>query len=224
MPTVEVKNLKNEVIGELQLSDDVFGAPLNQPLIYDAVRWFMAKQRAGTASTKTRAEVSGAGKKLWRQKGTGRARIGSIRSPLWRHGGTAHGPKPRDYSYTLPKKMRHGALCSVLSEKLREGNLRVFDELALSSHKTRELTRILDRLGLEQKTLIVDSHENHNLGLASGNLPNVKLVESREINIYDALNYQELVFSKAAIEELQQLLVGNEDRLKTVPTDDEAER
>jgi large subunit ribosomal protein L4 len=206
MPTVEIKNLNNEVVGELQLSEAVFGAPLNQPLIYDAVRWFMAKQRAGTASTKTRGEVSGAGKKLWRQKGTGRARIGSIRSPVWRHGGTAHGPKPRDYSYTLPKQMRRGALCSVLSEKLREGHLRVFDELALASHKTKALAKLLGDLGLSQKTLIVDSHENHNLGLASNNLPNVKLVESREINVYDALNYQELVFSKAAIQELEQLL------------------
>lgn len=206
MPTVEVKNLQNEVVGELQLSETVFGAPLNQPLIYEAVRWFMAKRRAGTASTKTRGEVSGAGKKLWRQKGTGRARIGSIRSPLWRHGGTVHGPKPRDYAYTLPKKMRRGALCSVLSEKLREGHLRVFDELALSSHKTKALAKLLGDLGLTQKTLIVDSHENHNLGLASNNLPNVKLVESREINVYDALNYQVLVFSKAAIQELEQRL------------------
>ncbi|MBI3951324.1 MAG: 50S ribosomal protein L4 [Acidobacteria bacterium] len=208
MPTVEVKNLKNEVVGEIELSDAVFGAPANQALIYEAVKWFMAKQRAGTASTKTRGEVSGAGKKLWRQKGTGRARIGSIRSPLWRHGGTAHGPKLRDYAYTLPKKMVRGALRSALSEKLREGNLRVFDALTLSSHKTKELAKILRDLGLERKTLIVDWHENHNLGLASDNLPSVKLVESREINIFDALYYPELVFSQAAIKELEQLLAG----------------
>jgi large subunit ribosomal protein L4 len=208
MPTVEVKNLKNEVVGELGLSDEVFGAPLNQALIYDAVRWFMAKQRAGTASTKTRGEVSGAGRKLWRQKGTGRARIGSVRSPVWRHGGTTHGPKPRDYAYTLPKKMARGALRSALSEKLREGHLRVFDEFALSNHKTKELANTLRHLGLEHKTLIVDSRENQNLVLASGNLPNVKLVGGREINIYDALNYQELVFSKAAIQEIERLLAG----------------
>lgn len=208
MPTVEVKNLKNEVVGEIELSDEVFGAPLNQALIYEAVKWFMAKQRAGTASTKTRGEVSGSGKKLWRQKGTGRARIGSIRSPLWRHGGTVHGPKPRDYAYRLPKKMRRGALCSVLSEKLREGHLLVFDELALSNHKTKEWAKTLRHLGLDHKTLIVDSLSNSNLALASGNLPYVKLVESREVNIYDALNYQELVFSQAAIKELEQLLAG----------------
>lgn len=208
MPTVPVKNLNNEVVGELRLSDEVFGAPLNPPLIYDAVRWFMANRRAGTASTKTRGEVSGAGKKLWRQKGTGRARVGSLRSPLWRHGGTVHGPKPRQYGYSLPKKMRRAALCSVLSEKLREGHLQVFDELTLPSHKTKALARLLQDLGLTQKTLIVDSHDNHNLGLASGNLPQVKLVESREINVYDALDYQALVFSKAAIQELEQLLTG----------------
>jgi large subunit ribosomal protein L4 len=206
MPTVEVKNLKNEVVGELELSDKVFSAPLNAALIYDAVRWFMAKQRAGTASTKTRGEVSGAGKKLWRQKGTGRARIGSIRSPLWRHGGTVHGPQPRDYAHALPRKMARGALRSALSEKLREGSLRVFDSLTLSSHKTKEFAKLLRDLGLARKTLVVDSHDNHNLALASGNIPSVKLVGSREINIYDALYYQELVFSQAAIQELEQLL------------------
>lgn len=206
MPTVEVKNLKNEVVGEIELSDQVFGAPANEALIYEAVKWFRAKQRAGTASTKTRGEVSGAGRKLWRQKGTGRARVGSIRSPLWRHGGTVHGPKPRDYAYPLPKKMVRGALRSALSEKLREGKLRVFDALALPNHKTKEWAKLLRDLGLNHKTLIVDSHENHHLALASSNIPSVKLVESREINIYDALNYQELVFSQAAIKELEQLL------------------
>lgn len=208
MPTVEIRNLQNDVTGKLELSDAVFGIPLNRALIYEAVRWFMAKRRAGTASTKTRGEVSGSGRKPWRQKGTGRARVGSIRSPLWRHGGSVHGPKPRDYAYNLPKKMRRGALCSALSEKLREGNLLVFDEFALPSHKTKELATMLDNLGLGQKTLIVDSYGNRNLVLASGNLPGVKLVESRELNIYDALNYQGLAFSRAAIKELEQCLAG----------------
>jgi large subunit ribosomal protein L4 len=206
MPTVAVKNLKNEVVEEIELSEDVFGAPFRQALVYDAVRWFNAKQRSGTASTKRRGEVSGAGKKLWRQKGTGRARIGSLRSPVWRHGGTVHGPKPRDYSYTMPKTMRRGALRSALSEKLREGRLLVFDQFALGSHKTKELAGILRSLELEQKTLIVDSLENHPLVLSSRNLPGVKLVESRQMNIYDALYYDTVAFSKAAIKEIEALL------------------
>jgi large subunit ribosomal protein L4 len=206
MPTVVVKNLKNEVVEEIELSEKVFGAPLNQALIYDAVKWFMAKQRAGTASTKTRAEVAGAGKKLWRQKGTGRARIGSLRSPLWRHGGTVHGPRPRDYSYRMPKKMRRGALRAVLSEKLREGNLLVFDQFALGTHKTKGLARTLQELELARKTLIIDSLDNHNLVLSSRNIPGVKLIDSREINIYDALYFDKLAFSKAAVRELETLL------------------
>lgn len=206
MPTVEVRNLDNEVVGELELSDQVFGAPLNRSLIYEAVRWYMAKQRAGTASTKTRGEVAGSGRKLWRQKGTGRARVGSIRTPLWRHGGTVHGPRPRDYSYHLPKKMRRGALRSVLSERLREGNLRVIEAFELPTHKTKAFAQILDRLELDGKTLIIDSHENWNLALASRNLPGVKVIETRELNIYDALYYQQLVFSKAAIEQVEKLL------------------
>lgn len=208
MPTVEVKNLENTVVGELELSEAVFGEPLNEALIYDAVRWFMARQRAGTASTKTRAEVAGSGRKLWRQKGTGRARVGALRSPLWRHGGIVHGPKPRDYAYHLPKKMRRGALRSVLSEKLREGNLLVFDQYRLANHKTKALAETLHNLGLGRKTLIVDSHDNNNLALASRNLPGVKMVGSREINIYDALYYQQLIFSRSAIKELEARLAG----------------
>jgi large subunit ribosomal protein L4 len=206
MPTVELKNLKNEVVGQVELSDEVFAAPHNPALIYDAVRWFMAKHRAGTAATKTRGEVSGAGRKLWRQKGTGRARIASLRSPIWRHGGTVHGPQPRDYAYTLPKKMVRGALRSALSERLREGNLQILDAFNLPTHKTKELAQALQGLGLTQKTLIVDSHANHQLGLASGNLPLVKLVDSKELNIYDTLDYQRIVFSQAAIQEIEQRL------------------
>src|SRR3712207_8570581 len=123
MPTVEVKNLKNEKVGELELRDEVFGVPLNEALIYDAVKNYLANQRAGTSATKTRGDVSGSGKKLWKQKGTGRARIASIRSPLWKGGGNVHGPQARDWSQPLPKKMSRGALRSALSERLREGNL-----------------------------------------------------------------------------------------------------
>jgi large subunit ribosomal protein L4 len=206
MPTVPVKNLKNEIVEELELSEKVFGAPYRQALVYEAVKWYMAKQRAGTASTKTRGEVAGAGKKLWRQKGTGRARIGSLRSPVWRHGGTVHGPKPRDYEYALPKKMRHGALRAALSEKLREGKVVVFDQFALDSHKTKTLAGALQQAELAKKTLIVDSLDNHNLLLSSRNIPNVKLIEGRELNIYDALYYDTLAFSKSAIKEVEALL------------------
>jgi large subunit ribosomal protein L4 len=208
MPIVPVRNLKGEIVGEMALSDRVFARPLNRTVIWEAVRWFMAKQRAGTAATKTRGEVSGSGRKPWRQKGTGRARVGSIRTPLWRHGGTVHGPKPRDYAYALPKKVRRAALAVVLSERLREGNLLVFDALSLPSHKTKELQRVLAALGLaEKKTLLVDSLENRNLALASRNLPRVKLTSGHGMNIYDALYYETIAFSQAAIREVEAILL-----------------
>src|SRR5438045_571352 len=139
MATLDVKNLKNDVVGQIELDDRIFGVPLNKALIYDAVKAFRMNQRLGTVSTKTRGEVSGSGRKLWKQKGTGRARIASIRSPLWKGGGATHGPKPRDWSQPLPKKMRRGALRSALSERLREGKLVVVEELVLGVRKTKEL-------------------------------------------------------------------------------------
>src|SRR5436190_10476205 len=147
MPVVKVKNLKNEEVGELTLSDDVFGVPLNKPLIYEAVKSYLANQRAGTSATKTRGDVSGSGKKLWKQKGTGRARIASIRSPLWKGGGNVHGPQPRDWSVSFPKKMRRGALKSVLSERLREGNLFVVDQFNLENLKTGAFAATIAGLG-----------------------------------------------------------------------------
>src|SRR5213082_2164116 len=138
MPTVKVRNLKNEEVGDIELSDAVFGAELNESLIHAAAKSFMASARAGTVGTKTRGDVSGSGKKLWKQKGTGRARIASIRSPLWKGGGNVHGPQPLDWSYHMPRKMRRGALRSALSERLREGNLIVIDEFGLASPKTKD--------------------------------------------------------------------------------------
>src|SRR3984893_14510761 len=138
MPTVKVRNLKNEEVGDVELSDVVFGAELNEALIHEAVRSFMANRRAGTSATKTRGDVSGAGRKLWKQKGTGRARIASLRSPLWKGGGNVHGPQPRDWSYNLPKKMRKRAMCSAISERLREGNLVIIDEWKFDQPKTNE--------------------------------------------------------------------------------------
>src|SRR3954470_15216814 len=136
MPTVKVRNLKNEEVGDLNLSDAVFGAELNETLIHAAVRNYLANARQGTSATKTRGDVSGAGRKLWKQKGTGRARIASLRSPLWKGGGNVHGPQPRDWSYSMPKKMRKGALRSALSERLREGNLIIFEDFTIESAKT----------------------------------------------------------------------------------------
>src|SRR5499427_400983 len=146
MPSVDVIDLSNNKVGSLDLSDEVFGAPVNEALLYEAVRHHLATVRRGTASTKTRHEVAGSGKKLWRQKGTGRARMGSIRSPLWRHGGTTHGPQPRSYAYKLPKKMILGALRSALSAKLRDGELRVVNEFVVSEAKTKQMRKTLDGL------------------------------------------------------------------------------
>jgi large subunit ribosomal protein L4 len=206
MPTVKVRNLKNEEVGDLELSDAVFGAELNEALIHAAVRSFMASARAGTVGTKTRGDVSGSGRKLWKQKGTGRARIASIRSPLWKGGGNTHGPQARDWSYNLPKKMRRGALRSALSERVREGNVIVLDGLALDQPKTKDFVQLLGQLELAGKTLIVDSLDNVNLLLSSRNVKRAKVVNSYGLNIYDLLYHEKLVLSRAAAQELEELL------------------
>ncbi|HEX8891180.1 MAG TPA: 50S ribosomal protein L4 [Pyrinomonadaceae bacterium] len=206
MPTVKVRNLKNEEIGDFELADAVFGAELNEALIHAAVRNFMANARAGTVGTKTRGDVSGAGRKLWKQKGTGRARIASIRSPLWKGGGNVHGPQARDWSYNLPKKMKRGALRSALSERVREGNVIVLDAFSLKEAKTKNFIESLGKLGLEGKTLIVDSLDNENLLRASRNVQRAKVVNSHGLNIYDLLYHEKLVLSRAAAEELAELL------------------
>ena len=206
MPTVKVRNIKNEEIGELELSEVVFGAPLNEGLIHAAVRNFMANARQGTSATKTRGDVSGAGRKLWKQKGTGRARIASLRSPLWKGGGNVHGPQPRDWSYNMPKKMRQGALRSALSERVREGNVSVIDSWSFDKPKTKDFAQSLGSLGLAGKTLIVDSLDNENLMLSARNLRHAKVVNSFGLNIYDLLYHDHLVLSRSAAEELEQLL------------------
>ena len=206
MPTVKVRNLQNKEVGDLELSDAVFGATLNESLIHAAVRNFQANARAGTSATKTRGDVSGAGRKLWKQKGTGRARIASLRSPLWKGGGNVHGPQPRDWSYNFPRKMKQGALRSALSERLREGNLLVLDEWKLEQPKTKDFISLLGDLELAGKTLIVDSQENTNLVLASRNVKRTKIVNSYGLNIYDLLYHDKLVLTRAAAEELAELL------------------
>lgn len=206
MVEIEVKNLANEVVGKIELSDEVFKAKLNEALIWEAVQHYAASRRAGTAATKTRGQVSGSGKKLWRQKGTGRARIGSVRSPLWRHGGIVHGPQPRDYDYAFPRKKVRGALRSALSAKLGDNSVAVIDSFNLDGHKTKDFQKILKGLGGTGKVLIVDSGENRNLQLSSRNLPKVKLVPGTGVNVYDVVNHELLLFSKEAILQVQEVL------------------
>jgi large subunit ribosomal protein L4 len=206
MPVVKVKNLSNEEVGELELSDAVFGAPLNKALIYSAIKSYMANQRAGTSATKTRGDVAGSGKKLWKQKGTGRARIASLRSPLWKGGGNVHGPQPRDWSYRIPKKMRRGAIRSVLSERLREGGLLIIENFELQSHKTKDFVATLSKLGLERRTLIVDAVNNDNLTLSSRNLRNVTFISPSGVNIYDLLTHEQLALTRDAAAELERQL------------------
>jgi large subunit ribosomal protein L4 len=214
MPTVKVRSLDNKEVGDVELSDAVFGVELNEALIHSAVKNFLANARAGTSATKTRGDVSGSGRKLWKQKGTGRARIASIRSPLWKGGGSAHGPQPRDWSYNMPKKMRRGALRSALSERMREGNVIILDSLEIAAPKTKEFLATLAGLGLSGKTLIVDSMENVNLLLASRNVKRTKLINSYGLNIYDLLYHEKLVISRSAIDELAAML--NPERTKRV--------
>ena len=206
MPTVKVRNLKNEEVGEVELSDAVFGAPLNEGLIHAAVRNYMANARQGTSATKTRGDVSGAGRKLWKQKGTGRARIASLRSPLWKGGGNVHGPQPRDWSYNMPKKMRQGALRSALSERVREGKVMLIDAWSLDKPKTKDFVGALKQLGQTGKTLIVDSLDNDNLMMSTRNVQNAKVVNSFGLNIYDLLYHEQLIISQTAIRELEDLL------------------
>jgi large subunit ribosomal protein L4 len=204
MPTVKVRNLKNEEVGDFELPDAVFGAELNEALIHTAVKAFLANARQGTVGTKTRGDVSGSGRKLWKQKGTGRARIASIRSPLWKGGGNVHGPQARDWSQPIPKKMRRGALRSALSERLREGNLIVVDEFTFGGPKTKEFVAVLDALGFgESKTLVVDALDNDNLLLSARNVKRAKVVGTSGLNIYDVLYHEKLVMTRSAAEALQ---------------------
>jgi large subunit ribosomal protein L4 len=204
MPKVDVINLDNKVIGSVELSEEVFGAEVNENLLYEAVRSHMAAQRGGNAKTKTRHEVSGSGKKLWKQKGTGRARMGSIRSPLWRHGGTVHGPQPRDYSYALPKKMVKGALRSALTAKLKSGELAIVKEFSLADHKTKAVRGTLDKLDVKKSVLLVDNSGQRNLTLGTRNLPGVKLVASKDLTTYDILGHKKVFLTQAVAEKLSE--------------------
>lgn len=224
MPTVKVRNLKNKEVGEVTLSDVVFGAELNESLIHAAVRNFQANARQGTSATKTRGNVSGSGRKLWKQKGTGRARIASLRSPLWKGGGNVHGPQPRDWSYDMPKKMRRGALRSALSERLREGNLIVIDEFTFDSPKTKDFIATMAELGAAVKTLVVDSLDNANLVLSARNVQKTKVTNSFGLNIYDLIYHEKLFISKAAVEELSRILDPGSEPAELVEDKPKAKR
>jgi len=202
MPVVDVVNLDGKKVGEVELADAVFGAKVNAHLLHEASRWYLAGLRRGTHKVKEKSEVSGAGRKLWRQKGTGRARVGSIRSPLWRHGGTVHGPRPRDYSYALPKKQLLGALRSALSAKLADQKLTVVDAWQLESHKTQSLLASLEKLNFSRSALLVSHGENRNLELASRNLEGVKLSAPNALQPYEVLKHDRLVLSKDAVARL----------------------
>jgi len=206
MPSVDIVDLNGATVGSMELADAVFGAEVNNALLYEAVRQITAGQRSGTAATKTRHEVSGSGKKLWKQKGTGRARVGSIRSPLWRHGGTVHGPQPRSYAYKLPRKMVLGALRSALSAKLRDGELKVVQSFELGDHKTKAVRQVLDRLDAKRSVLLVEAGENRNLTLASRNLEGVKLVPTRDVNVYDLLRFKQVLLTEPAAKKLSEAL------------------
>ncbi len=209
MPTVSLMTIGSDNVGaagEVSLSDAVFGARVNEHLLWEAARQAGASERAGTHKTKTRAEVSGAGRKLWRQKGTGRARVGSIRTPLWRHGGTVHGPQPRDYGYRMPKKEMLGAMRSALSQKVREGNLVLLAELSVGSSRTREVARLLKQLGIEGSGLLVTAERDPALELAVRNIPNVKAAPARNATVFDVLRHDKVVMTQEAARRIEEAL------------------
>jgi large subunit ribosomal protein L4 len=208
MAKIQVVNLGGTKVGEFELLDEVFSGEINDGLLWEAVTHYRAAMRQGTASTKTRGLVSGAGRKLWKQKGTGRARIASIRSPLWRGGGTVHGPKPRSYEYAFPKKKLMGALRSAIAAKIAEGKLTVVDSFDVAEAKTKLYRTALNKLEAGKTTLLVESSQQlgEKLYLGSRNLEGVELVLSSEVHPYDLLRYEHAVFSREAFEALQSTL------------------
>jgi large subunit ribosomal protein L4 len=197
MPVVDVINLEGKAVGQVTLSDAVFAAEVNPHTLHEAVRWQQAGERAGTHKVKVRSEVRGSGKKLWRQKGTGRARMGSIRSPIWRHGGTVHGPSPRDYSYRIPRKVLLGALRSALSAKLAANQLTVVEGWALESHKSRDFNKSLGKIDQGgKKCLVVEPKGNRNLELAGRNLEKLNFVEPHALRPFDLLKSDRVLVSR----------------------------
>jgi large subunit ribosomal protein L4 len=216
MATIDVVNLGGEKVGSFELAEEVFGA-INEDLLWEAVKHYRAGQRAGTHATKNKKLVSGAGKKLWRQKGTGRARVGSIRSPLWRHGGTVHGPQPRSYDYQFPRKKLLGALRSALAAKFADGKLVVVENFELGEVKTKAFRQALDKLNAGKTALLVENglaDDNRNLHLSSRNLEGIELVAGNQVHPYHLLRYESAIFARPALEKLQDSLKASAPKRK----------
>lgn len=203
---IAVKNFDNQTVREIEVPDEVFGYPYKQHLIHTAVQAYLASHRHGTHKVKTRAQVSGSGKKLWRQKGTGRARTGDIRNPKWRGGGTVHGPVPHSYDKHLSVREKKNALKSALSQKASEGRLVVLESLNVDNHRTKELLQRLGGLAVEGKALLVDSLDNGNLALAARNVPALKTVDALAVNVYDVVDRSYFVVSEGALNRLVEVL------------------
>jgi large subunit ribosomal protein L4 len=217
MANIDVVDLSGNTVGSLELADEVFGpAQVNEALLWEAVKHYRAALRQGTAATKNRKLVSGAGKKLWKQKGTGRARVGSIRSPLWRHGGTVHGPQPRSYDYAFPRKKLLGALRAAIAAKLADGNLIVVESLELKEPRTKLYRSALNTLDAKKTALLVESSAglSRTLVLGARNLGGVELVLGNEVHPYDLLKHERAIFSRSAIEQLQETLKKTVSRRK----------
>lgn len=206
MATVEVKNLEGQRVRDFELADEVFAAKPNQSLLWEAVKAYLASQRRGTHSTKSRGEMSGSGRKPWRQKGTGRARAGSVRSSLWRHGSIAHGPVPRDYAYAIPGKMLRGALRSALAARFQENKLTVVDELNLAEPKTKDFVAALKKLDVHKTVLVVDEKISRNLELSARNVRGCELLRHHELHPYHVLSHARLLISEGALKRLQESL------------------
>jgi large subunit ribosomal protein L4 len=204
--TVDVVNSQNQKVGSIDLRDEVFGGRIKTDLIHESVVRANAAERRGTHATKTRAMVSGSGKKPWRQKGTGRARVGEIRNPLWRKGGTVFGPQPRSYDYQLPRKVEKGALRAALAQKLRDGEVIVVDALSIGEIKTKAAAEMLRRLGIEGKALLVDVKPEDKLALSMRNIEGIAVLPSNRISARDVMNTRRVVLTQAALEKLQEAL------------------
>jgi large subunit ribosomal protein L4 len=202
---IDVVNTDNEKVGSVELSDDVFGGRVNGSLIWESVVHANAAKRRGTHMTKNRALVAGSGRKPWKQKGTGRARVGEVRNPLWRHGGTVFGPQPRSYDFRLPGKMKRGAIVAALAQRIQEGALVVVDELSAAESKTKGAAELLKRLGADGKALLIDVQPNEKLGLAVRNLPGVQFLASSRVGARDVIDATKVIATKAAVEKLQEL-------------------
>jgi large subunit ribosomal protein L4 len=205
MPTVEVYNIKGEQVGELELSPEIFQTRVNDGLLFEVSQMLLAARRRGTASTKTRGEISGGGKKPWRQKGTGRARAGSTRSPIWVGGGTVFGPRPRSYRYLLPKKMRRAAMRSALTTKFTSNNLMVLDELNFSEPKTKEVVKILNNLNVKGSVLLVTGKSDVNVLKSGRNIPGVTTAIANQINVLEILNHGTLILTREAVARIEEV-------------------